>query len=129
MGYTDYRQEFERARAWGLLAAVDLKDCNPEKIRDADSIKAFVYGLCHLIDMKRFGECQVVHFGEDERVAGYSMYQLIETSNIGGHFANADNSAYIDIFSCKAYSPEQVQSFAQMYFDAKSSKLQVILRQ
>ena len=56
--------------AWGLACSFDIYDCNPDKIRSADEIKRFVNELCELIEMKRFGECTVVNFGEDERVAG-----------------------------------------------------------
>ena len=73
-------------KAWGLCTAVDLQDCNPDLIRNADHIKRYVVELCEVIGMKRFGECQVVNFGEG-RVAGYSMVQLISTSLISGHFA------------------------------------------
>ncbi len=59
----------EAATPWGLLTSLDLYDCNPDTIRDADKIKQYVVELCTLIDMKRFGDCQVVHFGEEERVA------------------------------------------------------------
>jgi S-adenosylmethionine decarboxylase len=92
----------EEATPWGILTSMDLYGCNPDIIRDAEKIKRFVVELCDRIEMKRFGECQVVHFGQDERVAGYSMIQLIETSLISGHFANQSNAAYIDIFSCKS---------------------------
>ncbi|MCG6162196.1 S-adenosylmethionine decarboxylase, partial [Leptospira bandrabouensis] len=78
--------------AWGLLTSIDLESCDPVLIRDADAIKRYVVELCDLIEMKRFGETVVVHFGEDERVAGYSMFQLIETSCISAHFANATES-------------------------------------
>jgi S-adenosylmethionine/arginine decarboxylase-like enzyme len=78
--------------------------------------------------MKRFGETQVVHFGEDEKVAGYSMVQLIETSLISAHFANQSNATYLDVFSCKAYDPEVVREFSQNYFDGKSSRINVTYR-
>lgn len=113
---------------WGLLSSVDLYDCDPEIIRDAEKIKRFVVKLCDLIEMKRFGETVVVHFGEDERVAGYSMTQLIETSLISGHFANQTNAAYLDIFSCKIYNPDQVLEFAKEFFKAKTFNLQVTKR-
>lgn len=101
---------------WGISTSIDLKNCDPMTIRDADKIRHYVEALCHLIQMNRFGECQVVHFGEDEKVAGFSMVQLIETSLISGHFANATNSAYIDIFSCKDYNAEQAAKFTADYF-------------
>jgi S-adenosylmethionine/arginine decarboxylase-like enzyme len=108
----------EAATPWGLLTSLDLYDCHPDTIRDADKIKQYVVELCTLIDMKRFGDCQVVHFGEEERVAGFSMIQLIETSLISGHFANLTNSAYIDVFSCKAYDPDRVAEFTREFFKA-----------
>ena len=47
-------------RAWGLCTAVDLHDCHPDLIRNTDHIRRYVDELCELIDMKRFGECQVI---------------------------------------------------------------------
>lgn len=114
--------------AWGIACSVDIYNCDPSTIRDADAIRCFVVELCDLIEMKRFGETQVVHFGEDERVAGYSMVQLIETSLISGHFANQTNAVYLDVFSCKPYLPEKVQQFAQEYFEGSHSNLNVSLR-
>jgi S-adenosylmethionine/arginine decarboxylase-like enzyme len=107
---------FNPETSWGISCSVDVKNCDPAILRNAELIKDYVIKLCDLIDMKRFGDCQVVHFGEDEKVAGYSMVQLIETSLISGHFANATNAAYIDIFSCKAYDPETVANFTKEYF-------------
>ncbi len=91
------------AAPWGLLTSLDLYSCNRVTIRNSDMIRLYVMELCELIDMKRFGACQVVHFGQEERVAGFSMVQLIETSLISGHFANLTNTAYIDIFSLSKF--------------------------
>lgn len=116
------------AAPWGLLTSLDLYDCNPETIRDAEKIRQYVVDLCDLIEMKRFGECQVVNFGEDERVKGYSMIQLIETSLISGHFADLTNTAYIDIFSCKPYDPDRALRFSKDFFEAKSVEIHVAKR-
>jgi len=118
----------EAATPWGILTSLDLYGCKPETIRNAEEIKRFVVELCERIDMKRFGECQVVHFGRDERVAGYSMIQLIETSLISGHFANQSNAAYIDIFSCKPYDPNEVAEFAGCFFGAEFMEVHVAKR-
>jgi len=114
--------------AWGIASAIDIYDCNPQKIRDAAYIKSFVVQLCELIDMKRFGETRVVHFGEDEKVAGFSMVQLIETSLISAHFANKTNHTYIDIFSCKYYNPDVVEVFSKEFFEATDCTTTVLLR-
>lgn len=104
---------------WGIASSIDIYECNPQTIRDAAKIKQFVKELCELIKMKRFGDTQVVHFGEEERVAGFSMVQLIETSLISAHFANLTNTVYLDVFSCKAYDLEVVKAFAQKFFQGK----------
>lgn len=113
---------------WGIASAIDIYNCDPDKIRDDKIIRKFVVELCEFIEMKRFGETQVVHFGEDERVAGYSMVQLIETSLISAHFANLTNTVYLDVFSCKPYDPEKVRYFAQDFFGGSHSILNVTLR-
>jgi len=114
-------------KAWGLCTAVDLQDCNPDFIRDPEHIKRYVVELCELIGMNRFGDCQVVNFGEG-RVAGYSMVQLISTSLISGHFANDTNNAYLDIFSCKGYDPAVVEAFSKDFFGARRSRATATLR-
>lgn len=114
-------------KAWGLSISIDLQDCRPDIIRDRNQIEAYVIALCELIGMKRYGDCQIVHFGEG-RVAGYSMIQLIETSLISGHFANDTNRAYLDIFSCKGYDPVTVEEFSRAFFGAQSSSSSVLLR-
>lgn len=115
-------------KVWGIASSIDIYDCDPETIRNAEKIKAFVVELCNLIRMKRFGETQVVHFGEDEKVAGFSMVQLIETSLISAHFANLTNTAYLDVFSCKPYDPEIVADFACGFFGGSRVTTQVSLR-
>ena len=127
-GESEIVREFREKDAWGLCTCIDLKGCDPAAIRDAERIRRYVVEVCDLIKMKRFGEPQVIHFGPNERVAGYSMTQLIETSLISGHFANETNAAYIDIFSCKEYEPGEAAEFTRRFFGADSVTFQVLLR-
>ncbi len=126
--FESIESEYYNQNAWGLHTTIDLKNCDPLLIRSADAIREFCIQLCDLIKMKRFGEPQIVHFGEAEQVAGYTLVQLIETSDITAHFANATNSAYIDIFSCKLYDPQLVVDFAQKFFKADRVIRHVIFR-
>tara|TARA_B100000508_G_scaffold141090_1_gene146257 strand:+ start:842 stop:1222 length:381 start_codon:yes stop_codon:yes gene_type:complete len=122
-------QEYNDNRSWGILTSIDLHNCNPETIRDAEKIKDYVVELCEKIDVKRFGECQVVHFADhNEEVAGFSMVQLIETSLISAHFANKTNHTYLDIFSCKYYNPKVVEGFSKEFFEATDCTSTVLLR-
>ena len=99
---------------WGFSFGMDLKNCN-DSIKRKEDIQDYVIKLCKRIDMKRFGDCQIVNFGSGNK-EGYSMVQLIETSCITAHFANESNSAYIDIFSCKEFNPEEVALFTMEFF-------------
>jgi S-adenosylmethionine/arginine decarboxylase-like enzyme len=104
---------------WGISSSIDIYECDPETIRSAEKIRQFVIELCELIEMKRYLDTLVVNFGEDERVAGFSMVQLIETSLISAHFANQTNTIYLDVFSCKPYDPDVVAEFARKFFGGK----------
>ncbi len=122
-------EEYKSKNPWGVLTSVDIYKSDPDIIRNAKSIEQFVDQLCDLIDMKRYGECQIVHFGKDKKVEGFSMTQLIETSLISGHFANASNTVYLDVFSCKFYEPREIAEFATSFFKGKNYKMQIALRQ
>ncbi len=123
------KDDYDKRRAWGLFTSIDLSNCDPKIIRDAEKVKQFVRELCRLIDMKRFGECVVVDFGEDPRVTGFSMTQLIETSLISGHFGSGvTRYVYLDIFSCKWYDQEKSAEFSKKFFRAEKAIFNVVLR-
>lgn len=122
------KKEFEKQKAWGISTSIDLYGCNPSSIRDGELIKKYVVELCDLIKVTRFGECVVVNFGEDERIAGFSMTQLIETSLVSGHFANQTNTAYLDVFSCKYFDPQVVGDFSKEFFEASEMIIKHTLR-
>ncbi len=107
---------------------VDLYRCDPGIIRSKDAIQDYVIELCNLIEMKRYGDTWIEHFGENERIAGFSMSQPIETSLISGHFANETNNVYINIFSCKLYDPYVAAAFTKTFFKAESLDIHIVLR-
>jgi S-adenosylmethionine/arginine decarboxylase-like enzyme len=119
---------FEETKAWGLAMSIDLAHCNPKTIRDPAKLKTFLIKICDFINMKRFGDPTVVRFGENERVSGYSIVQLIETSCITGHFIEETNGACIDIFSCKSYPPGETAKFCKTFFNAKNARFTVLNR-
>lgn len=121
-------QNYKSKNPWGMSMSVDLYGCDPKTIRSSKKIKQFVNELCDLIKVKKFGKTTVVNFGENHRVAGYSMTQLIETSLISGHFANESNAVYIDVFSCKEYPPHQAADFCKTFFMAKKMRIHMTLR-
>jgi S-adenosylmethionine/arginine decarboxylase-like enzyme len=113
---------------WGISSSIDLYECDIALMQNADAIREFVKILCERIKMRRYGETQIVRFGDDPRVAGFSMTQLIETSLISAHFADASCAIYLDVFSCASYEPEKVAKFAAEYFKAASYNVNVVYR-
>jgi S-adenosylmethionine/arginine decarboxylase-like enzyme len=107
----------DKQYTWGYHMSLDLAGCPREVISSKDIIIAFVKELVEKIDMKAYGEPECVHFAEhDPGKAGYTLTQLIETSNICGHFVDATGEAYIDVFSCKHFDPEAVMDVAEKWF-------------
>ena len=121
------RCEFENEHIWGMETTVNLFDCDIGLITNPEKIKQFVIELCDLIDMKRFGEPVIERFGSGE-LYGYSLMQLIHTSCITAHFAEEDGRIFLNIFSCKFYSPKQAVEFAKEYFKGDKAEFLVALR-
>lgn len=119
---------YKKRNPWGMSTCVDLYGCNPKTIRSARKVKQFVHELCDLIKMRRFGKTVVINFGDDPRITGFSMTQLIETSLISGHFANQSNAVYLDVFSCQVYPPYKIAEFAKKFFEAESYKIKINFR-
>ncbi|MBU0532718.1 polyamine aminopropyltransferase [Candidatus Micrarchaeota archaeon] len=125
-------ENLEKERAWGLLTSLDLHECDPEIVENEEKLKEYVITLCKMIDMKRYGEVHAHYFGEDPIVKGYTVYQLIETSMISGHFGlnpgGETGYGYIDIFSCKSYDTEEATKFTKEFFKAKTFNKNVLYR-
>src|SRR5512139_400732 len=113
---------------WGVSTCINLYDCDLPLMQNAQAIREFVVLLCDRIKMRRYRETQVVFFGDEPRVQGFSMTQLIETSLISAHFADASRAIYLDVFSCAPYDPEDAARFAAEYFKAGDHTLDVVNR-
>jgi S-adenosylmethionine/arginine decarboxylase-like enzyme len=107
----------------------DCKNCVKELIRDGENIRKFVEELVPAIDMKAYGDPMVVHFAThaDDK-AGYSLCQMIETSNITGHFVDMNGDAYLDIFSCKPVDIGTAESVIRKYFKPERMKVNFLTR-
>jgi hypothetical protein len=113
---------------WGKHLILDAAVCSPKMIRCPIVIGQFARTLVKRIDMVPYGEPQVVKFGSGGK-AGYTLVQLIETSNITAHFVDENNTMYLDVFSCKDFDHEVVQEAVHEFFDAQRFKSSVLLRQ
>ena len=100
---------------WGYHLVLDCYEADPELIRSKTNIEAFALALVREIDMVAYGEPQIIHFGSEDK-AGYTLVQLIETSNICAHFVEETNAFYLDIFSCKSYDTLKVLEVVNQFF-------------
>ena len=104
--------------AWGYHLILDCYDADRKAISDGQLITRFAKTLVEQIDMKAYGEPQVIHFGEDDKL-GYTLVQLIETSNICAHFCDDSGNFYLDVFSCKPYDRDIVIALVKEFFYPK----------
>ncbi len=118
----------KETRNWGVSSSIDMYECDLSLMQNAEAIREFVRILCDRIKMRRYGETQVVFFGDEPRVQGFSMTQLIETSLISAHFADASRAIYLDVFSCAPYDPLDVAKFSADYFKAAHYRINVVNR-
>lgn len=115
---------------WGYHAMFDCSHCNKYSITSPQVLEDWVKELVERIDMVAFGSPQIVHFGHNEvHLEGWTVIQLIETSNIVAHFNDHTCEAYIDVFSCKPFDIEQAKQVIQEYFSPSNIRTNYITRQ
>jgi S-adenosylmethionine/arginine decarboxylase-like enzyme len=113
---------------WGKHLILDAAQCAGPMIRSPAVIRNFAKDLVRRIDMVAYGEPQIVLFGLGNK-KGYTLVQLIETSNICAHFVEENNSMYLDVFSCKNFDPIVVKEAVFDYFDAQHMHARIFERE
>ena len=112
---------------WGKSAAIDLHDCEHDRVNNKEILANFVKEVIEVVHMQAHGPCHIDRFGAGN-LEGYSAIQFIETSSITVHLDEVENRAYIDIFSCKDFDANVALEFCQKYFGAKTTKMTVLDR-
>ncbi len=114
---------------YGTELILDLYDCDRKRIRSKRTLATFARRLCQRIKMKRYGEPIIAHFGhKNPLTSGYTLVQLIETSAVTAHFSEATNRAYLNIFSCQPFDPEDTERFCREFFKAKRATRRLLER-
>lgn len=113
---------------WGKHLVLDIAGCSPVAIRSPEIIHNFTKDLVRRIDMVAYGPPQIVRFGTGNK-QGYTLVQLIETSNICAHFVEENNTMYLDVFSCKDFDSIVVKEAVVDYFDARHQYARILERQ
>jgi S-adenosylmethionine decarboxylase len=107
---------------------LDCSGCDISSIASRDVIYEFVKDLVARIDMEAHGEPVIEHLLSGDPKQGYSLMQLITTSNICAHFMELDGTAYFDIFSCKTFDIETAKQVVQEYFRPEKMRVNYITR-
>ena len=115
-------------KSWGKHLIVNAANCTSSTIRSRENIYKFTKHLVNRIDMVAYGEPQIIMFGTGNK-KGYTLVQLIETSNITAHFVEETNDMYLDVFSCKDFDPHAVVGLLGEYFQPVNVSTHVIERQ
>ena len=119
----------EHQPIWGQHLILDLAGCPTALLKDGDNLRKWVKDLVDTIKMKAYGEPQLEHFATHSfDAAGYTLLQLIETSNICAHFAENLGQVYIDIFSCKSFNNEDAVAVCRKYFEPELIEQHVLER-
>ena len=113
---------------WGYHLMLDCAGCSHAAITSEKVIYDFTKKLVKDIDMVAYGEPQIVNFGSGDK-AGYTLVQLIETSNICAHFVNENDTMYLDVFSCKPYDEKVVEDLVVAYFGPTRVRKNFVTRQ
>ncbi len=106
---------------------LDCSGCN-DNIKSRDQIYNFVKELVKEIDMTAHGEPIIEYLLPGDPKQGYSMMQLITTSNICAHFIEPDSTAYLDVFSCKEFDIKTAEKVFKKYFEPKKIRTNFITR-
>lgn len=113
---------------WGYHLMLDCSGCDIDSISNKEVIYKFIKDLVEKIDMTAHGEPIIEHLLPGDPKQGYSLMQLITTSNICAHFMELDGTAYFDIFSCKTFDVETAKTVVDQYFNPKKTRVNFITR-
>lgn len=113
--------------AWGYHLILDCSGCN-ENINDKEKIQNYLDDLIFKIDMEKVGDPIIEYLLPGTDNSGYSVIQLIQTSNICIHFVDKKSTAYFDIFSCKKFDKNIAIDTTVKWFSPKHIKEKLIER-
>jgi len=121
------KQKYQKKNGQELI--LDLSNCDFKIISSPKKISEYVNKVCNLIKVKKYGRTIIKRFGTKGKWGkGYSFFQFIEESSISGHFVEGQNSAYLNVFSCKPFNAKITTEFSKKFFKAKKIRTLTLLR-
>jgi len=107
---------------YGKEMILDLRNCETLPCK-RKFLKEFLEQLCELIDMEREKLCFWDYYGHPkayekaaDHLKGITAVQFISTSNITIHTIDVQKKVLINVFSCKDFDPDKVETFCEAWF-------------
>ena len=113
---------------YGMHALVNMQNCS-DKIRSISFMKDLLREIVEKIEMTAYKEPMVFRFGQGNQI-GLSGVQLIETSLISFHTNDMKKDLYLDVFSCKSFSTDDLEEYLKSKLSGSKTRfeLTVVLR-
>jgi S-adenosylmethionine/arginine decarboxylase-like enzyme len=113
---------------WGYHLMLDCSGMN-NNICNKQAIEDFTKELIQEIEMEAVGDPTIYFLSPEPDNSGYSLMQMIQTSNITAHFVDQAMSGYIDVFSCRSFDINKAEAVVQKYFSPTSIRKNFLTRQ
>lgn len=119
----------DESGGFGPHLMLDLKDCDPAKLRDLDMIWDLLNDFPEAIGMTKIIPPYVFKYNglvpEDKGITGMV---IIAESHITVHTFEEKGYAFLDVFSCKPFDYERARNYLVEAFGCQSPTHQVAFR-
>lgn len=121
----EQRGEQPVAGWWGKRMLFDFSGCDLAVIGDPDRQKLIIRRVVQHIGMQPHGLPDTTYFGELPDKRGWTVRQLLTTSNVEWH-ANDNGTVFGNLLSCKDFDEVAALLFLRLAFGATRWTSQVI---
>ena len=114
---------------FGLELIMDVHDCDPAVITDADALRTYMAGLVERIKMVAYGQTWLHHFGHASAVtAGFTAFQAIETSSLIVHVSEGPRRVHANVFSCRLFDCQDAMTYTEQFFGGTDTRYTILSR-
>jgi S-adenosylmethionine decarboxylase len=121
---------------WGYHLMLDCSglQIDEKHMNDKEYLKEFVSEMLAETNMQAWGPPLIERLEEKDGVfpdslSGYTVVQLLHTSNMCLHLCDKVRTLYFDLFSCKQFSIEKATDVVKKYFVPESVRTNYLTRQ
>lgn len=115
---------------FGPHLTVDLYGCSKEKLSSTEFVRQILDELPDHIGMHKISEPSVMWYENPETFdkGGVSGFVMIAESNISIHTFVEQQSAFVDVFSCKSFDEKKAEEYLMQKFEAQSCEKEMLTR-